>query len=64
MSTGGAPASQIFDAETGTPPRNQLQPGRSTTYEVAFSTPTNSGEAQVDITPSFDHEPAVFTGTL
>ncbi|GAA4884557.1 hypothetical protein [Actinomycetospora straminea] len=64
MSTGGAPASQIFDAETGTPPQNQLQPGRTMTYEVAFSTTTNSGEAQVDITPSFDHEPAVFTGTL
>lgn len=64
MSTGGAPASQIFDAETGTPPQNQLQPGRSLTYEVAFSTTTNSGEAQVDVTPSFDHEAAVFTGTL
>ncbi|MEJ2888773.1 hypothetical protein [Actinomycetospora aeridis] len=64
MSTGGAPASQIFDAETGTPPQNQLQPGRSMTYEVAFSTTTNSGEAQVDVTPSFDHEAAVFTGDL
>jgi hypothetical protein len=64
MSTGGAQASQIFDTETGTPPQNQLQPGRSMTYEVAFSTTTNSGEAQVDVTPSFTHEAAVFTGDL
>ena len=46
------------------PPQNQLQPGRSMTYDVAFSTTTNSGEAQVDVTPSFDHDAAVFTGTL
>ncbi|GAA4932527.1 hypothetical protein EV188_103752 [Actinomycetospora succinea] len=64
MSTGGAPASQIFDAETGTPPQNQLQPGRSLTYELAFSTAANTGEAQVDVTPSFSHDPAVFTGNL
>lgn len=64
MSTGGSSASQIFDAETGTPPQNQLQPGRSMTYDVAFSTTANSGEAQVDVTPSFGHDPAVFTGTL
>ena len=64
MSTAGAPASQVFDSEMGLPPQNQLQPGRSLTYDVAFSTTTDSGEAQVDVTPSFGHEPAVFTGNL
>lgn len=64
MATGGAPASQIFDGESGMPPQNQLQPGRSLTYEVAFSTTANSGEAQVDVVPSFSHDHAVFTGTL
>jgi hypothetical protein len=64
MSTAGAPASQIFDTEMGLPPQNQLQPGRSLTYDVAFSTTTDTGEAQVDVTPSFGYEPAVFTGNL
>ncbi|MEJ2862746.1 DUF4190 domain-containing protein [Actinomycetospora flava] len=64
MTTGGAPASQIFDTEMGMAPQNQLQPGRSMTYDVAFSTTADSGEAQVDVVPSFDHEHAVFTGTL
>jgi len=64
MSTAGAPASQVFDSEMGLPPQNQLQPGRSLTYDVAFSTTTDSGEAQVDVVPSFDHEHAVFTGSL
>lgn len=64
MSTGGAPASQIFDGRMGLPPQNQLQPGRSLTYDVAFSTTGNSGEAQVDVVPSFSHDHAVFTGDL
>ncbi len=64
MSTAGAPASQVFDSEMGLPPQNQLQPGRSLTYDVAFSTTTDAGEAQVDVVPSFDHEHAVFTGSL
>jgi hypothetical protein len=66
MSTGGAPASQIFDSanDMGSAPQTMLQPGRSMTYDVAFSTATNSGEAQVDVTPSFDYQHAVFTGTL
>ncbi|HSK61745.1 MAG TPA: hypothetical protein VK935_22105 [Actinomycetospora sp.] len=64
MTTGGAPASQIFDGESGLPPQSQLQPGRSLTYEVAFSTTADSGEAQVDVVPSFSHDHAVFTGTL
>ena len=66
MSTGGAPGSQIFDSQNGMGerPQNQLQPGRSLTYELAFSTTANSGEAQVDVTPSFGHDPAVFTGNL
>jgi hypothetical protein len=63
MSTAGAPASQVFDSEMGLPPQNQLQPGRSLTYDVAFSTTTDAGEAQVDVVPSFDHEHAVFTGS-
>jgi hypothetical protein len=64
MTTGGAPASQIFDTKMGLAPHNQLQPGRSLTYDVAFSTTANSGEAQVDVVPSFQHDHAVFTGTL
>ena len=64
MSTAGAPASQVFDSEMGLPPQNQLQPGRSLTYDVAFSTTTDAGEAQVDVVPSFDHEHAVFIGSL
>jgi len=64
MTTGGAPASQIFDGESGLPPQSQLQPGRSLTYEVAFSTTADNGEAQVDVVPSFTHDHAVFTGTL
>jgi hypothetical protein len=64
MTTGGAPASPIFDGESGLPPQSRLQPGRSLTYEVAFSTTADSGEAQVDVVPSFSHDHAVFTGTL
>jgi hypothetical protein len=67
MTTGGAPASAIVDTARGVDgfaPQNQLQPGRSMTYEVAFSTTADSGEAQVDVVPSFQHEHAVFTGTL
>ena len=66
MSTGGTPATQIFDSANnmGDRPQNQLQPGRSMTYEVAFSTTADSGEAQVDVVPSFSHDHAVFTGTL
>jgi uncharacterized protein affecting Mg2+/Co2+ transport len=64
MTTDGAPASQVFDGESGLPPQSRLQPGRSLTYEVAFSTTTDSGEAQVDVVPSFSHDHAVFTGNL
>ena len=64
MSTSGAPASRIFDGELGLAPQTMLQPGRTMTYDVAFSTTTNRGEAQVDVTPSFDYQHAVFTGTL
>ncbi|GLZ45946.1 hypothetical protein Acsp06_21310 [Actinomycetospora sp. NBRC 106375] len=67
MTTGGVQASSIIDSQNdinGFAPQNQLQPGRSLTYDVAFSTTANSGEAQVDVTPSFSHDPAVFTGTL
>jgi hypothetical protein len=66
MSTGGDQASQIYDSanDMGDRPQNQLQPGRSLTYELAFSTTAASGEAQVDVVPSFSHDHAVFTGTL
>jgi hypothetical protein len=67
MTTDGAPASSIVDSARGIngfAPQNQLQPGRSMTYKVAFSTTANTGEAQVDVVPSFQHEHAVFTGTL
>ena len=66
MSTGGDQASQIYDSanDMGDRPQNQLQPGRSLTYELAFSTTADSGEAQVDVVPSFSHDHAVFTGTL
>lgn len=67
MTTGGAQASSIVDPANeigGFAPQSQLQPGRSMTYETAFSTTADSGEAQVDVVPSFSHDHAVFTGTL
>jgi hypothetical protein len=65
-SVDGQEAQSIFDSEKKVlgPPTTSVQPGKSTTYSLAFGSPTPSGDLQVDVRPGFVLNPATFTGRL
>ena len=62
----GADASEIFDfgSDLRRKPSTSLLPGRSVTFQSAFSLAAGSGELQVDARPGFDYESISFTGPL
>ena len=58
-------ASPIFDSakDIGAFPPRMLQPGKKLTSKIVFSIPHDeAGEIQVEVTPSFQQDTAVFTG--
>jgi hypothetical protein len=65
-SVDGQDAQSIFDGQKKVlgPPTTSVQPGKSTTYTLAFGSPTPSGDLQVDVRPGFVLNAATFTGRL
>jgi hypothetical protein len=62
----GQPAPEItdFDAKVGDIVDSTILPGKSLTYDTAFSVPPGSTELQVEVTNDIFGTPFVFTGKL
>lgn len=62
----GRDAPMIFDSAKGLngPPQGVILPGNSITFPVALSIGKEPGALQVDVTPGFLSDPAVFTGNI
>jgi hypothetical protein len=65
-SVDGQEAQSIFDSAKKIlgPPNTSVQPGKSTTYSLAFGSPAPSGDLQIDVRPGFVLNAATFTGRL
>lgn len=65
-SVDGQEAAAVFDSakKISGAPNTTVQPGKSTTYTLAFSAPVESGDLQVDVRPGFVLDAATFTGRL
>jgi hypothetical protein len=63
---GGRQVSRIFDSANGGSenPAGTVLPGKSTTFTVALSLGEAVGELQLEVTPGFLGEPAIFTGQV
>jgi hypothetical protein len=63
---GGRQVSRIFDSANGGSenPAGTVLPGKSTTFTVALSLPETAGELQLEVSPGFLGEPAIFTGQV
>lgn len=57
---------QIFDSEHGLdgPPQTHLRPGRSITATLACELPKSQTDVQIEVTPDFDTEAAIFAGKV
>ncbi len=62
----GVDASEIFDSggNINRKPSTSLLPGRSVTFQSAFSLPAGGGELQIDARPGYDYRSISFTGPL
>jgi hypothetical protein len=63
---GGRQVSRIFDSANGGSenPAGTVLPGKSTTFTIALSLGEAVGELQLEVTPGFLGEPAIFTGQV
>ncbi|ARX87167.1 MULTISPECIES: DUF4352 domain-containing protein [Streptomyces] len=57
---------QIFDSENGLdgPPQTHLRPGRSITATLGCELPTSQKHLQIEVTPDFETEAAIFSGKV
>jgi hypothetical protein len=62
----GKEGEQIFDSENGLDgsPSTHLRPGRSITTLIACELPKGEKYVQVEVTPDFDSETAIFAGDV
>ncbi|CCH87978.1 exported protein of unknown function [Modestobacter italicus] len=62
VQSGTSPEEQIYDSANGIAgaPSTTLLPGRSVTFEVAF-TATDPGDLVVEVTPGFEYNSSIFT---
>ncbi|MGW7518919.1 hypothetical protein ACWGJ2_25360 [Streptomyces sp. NPDC054796] len=62
----GKPGEQIFDSENGLDgtPTAHLRPGRSMSTPVACELPKDEKYVQVEVSPDFESETAVFAGNV
>jgi hypothetical protein len=61
----GRQASQVFDSNGGSePPTGTVLPGKSTTFAVVLSIGEAAADLQVEVTPGFLGEPAIFIGAV
>ena len=63
---GGRQVSRIFDSANGgsEKPAWTVLPGKSTTFTIALSLGEAADELQLEVTPGFLGEPAIFTGQV
>jgi hypothetical protein len=63
---GGRQVSRIFDSANGGSenPAGTVLPGKATTFTVALSLGAAADELQLEVTPGFLGEPAIFTGQV
>lgn len=62
----GRDAPLVFDAQKGMngPPQGTVLPGKSITFPVAVSVGKDVADLQVDVTPRFVGDPAIFSGRV
>ncbi|MER5298606.1 hypothetical protein ABT039_03970 [Streptomyces lasiicapitis] len=62
----GRDGEEIFDSENGLdgPPQTHLRPGRSLTATLACELPKSQTYVQIEVTPDFEAEPAIFAGKV
>lgn len=63
---GGRDAPLIFDSQKGMsgPPQGTVLPGKSITFPVAVSIGKDDADLQIDVTPGFIRDPAIFSGRV
>ena len=63
---GGQAATQIFDTakKIGVGPVVKILPGKSLTFRTAFALQAEPGEMQLEFSPGFGEDPAIFVGTV
>lgn len=62
----GTPADQVFDSANGMlgAPSNDILPGKSIEYAVAWNVPNAGGEFQIDMRPTFVSQTCYFVGQV
>jgi hypothetical protein len=62
----GRDAPRIFDSEKGMngAPQGTVLPGKSITFPVAVSIGKDVADLQIDVTPGFVGDPAIFSGQI
>jgi hypothetical protein len=59
----GNPSEQVFD-ENLDDPSTHLLPKHTLTYKVEFEAPRGAHDLQVEVTPGFDYDAAIFSGRV